>query len=400
MKITEMKIFNVFMYRTDFVFVKLETDEGICGIGEGTLEYKENALIGALEDIRRVLIGRDPSQIEAITAELYRDSYWRLGPVLQSAVSAVDMALWDIKGKVLGVPVYELLGGRVRERVPMYANGWFSGARTPEEFAAAAEKAKALGVKAFKWDPFGKAYLHLDREEFLKSIAIVEAVRSAVGNDVELLIEAHGRFDIATGIRIANALKPFDPMFLEEPTPPDSYDAIAEVRRKSPVPIAGGERLYGIHQAQAYLDKDCVDFIQPDVSHCGGITALKKISAMADARYVALAPHNPSGPVANAATLMIAGCTPTFRILEIMLTDVSWRKELTDEKVVFSDGQISVPSGAGLGLTLNEEACLAHPYQPINLRHYRGNLTQIRPKDSTIIYFEGFEGKEKELLLL
>ena len=221
MKITDIKTYNVFTFRTNFVFVKIETDEGVSGIGEGTLEYKEHALLGAVEDIKRVLIGQDPRQVERITAELYRDSYWRLGPVLQSALSAVDMALWDIKGKLLGVPVYELLGGKVRDSIRMYANVWFAGAKTPEDFAAAAAKAKALGITALKWDPFGKAYMQLEREELRRALAIVEAVRGAVGNDVDLLIECHGRFDIATGIKIVNELKPFDPYFVEEPTPPD-----------------------------------------------------------------------------------------------------------------------------------------------------------------------------------
>ena len=394
MKITDLKTYTVYTYRTNFVFVKLETDEGVSGIGEGTLEYKEHALLGAIEDIKRVLIGQDPRQVERITSELYRDSYWRLGPVLQSAISAVDIAMWDIKAKVLNVPLYELLGGKVRDSIRMYANVWFAGAKTAEEFAAAAARAKALGVTALKWDPFGKAYLHMDWPELRRSLEIVEAVRSAVGPDVDLLIEAHGRFDITTGIRIANEIKRFDPYFLEEPTPPDSFDAIAEVRKKSPVPIAGGERLYGTMQLRSYLEKGCVDYVQPDLSHCGGVSAVKKMAAIAETYYVALAPHNPSGPVANAATLQIAGSTPGFRILEICLTDVSWRKELTDERVVFRNGEILIPDGIGLGLNLNEEACERYPYQPIDLRHYKGTLTNVRPTGKTGYYFEGLADHE------
>ena len=342
MKITDIKTFAVYACRTNFVFVKIETDEGISGVGEGTLEYKENALMGAIQDIKRVLIGRDPRQVEQICFDIYRDSYWRLGPVLQSALSAVEIAMWDIKGKKAGIPVYEMLGGKCREQVRMYANVWFAGAKTPEEFASAAVKAKNMGVTALKWDPFGKAYLFMDNAEFKKSIEIVEAVRGTVGNDVDLLIEGHGRFDIATSIKIANALKPFEPYFFEEPTPPDSFDAIAEVHRKSPVPIAGGERIYGLMQMREYLEKGCVDFVQPDLSHCGGISAVKKMAAMAESHYVALAPHNPSGPIANAATLNIAASTPNFRILEICLTDVSWRSDFTNEKVVFKNVQDAI----------------------------------------------------------
>lgn len=389
MKITDIKTYTVFSFRTNFVFVKIETDEGISGIGEGTLEYKEHALLGAIEDIRRVLVGQDPRELERICFELYRDSYWRVGPVLMSAISAVEMALWDIKGKAAGVPVYEMLGGKVRNSVRMYANGWFSGAKTPEDFAQAAVKAKELGVTALKWDPFGSAYLYMDNKDFSRSMEIVEAVRGAVGKDMDLLIEGHGRFDISTGIKIANALKPFDPFFFEEPTPPDSFDALAQVRRKSPVPIAGGERIYSLTQMRDFLERGCADYVQPDVSHCGGISAVKKMAAMCETYYTALAPHNPSGPVANAATLNLAASINDFRILEIMLYDVSWRKELTNEKVVFENGNILIPTGVGLGLELNEEACQAYPFQPIDLRHYKGTLTNIRPKGQTSTYFIG-----------
>lgn len=389
MKITDIKTFNVFTYRTNFVFVKLETDEGISGIGEGTLEYKENALLGAIEDIKRVLIGQDPREVERISHELYRDSYWRVGPVLQSAVSAVNMAMWDIKAKAAGVPVYEMLGGKVRDGVRMYANVWFAGAKTADEFAAAAVKAKNLGITALKWDPFGKAYMYMENADFRRSIEIVEAVRGAVGNDVDLLIEGHGRFDIATGIKIANALKPFDPYFFEEPTPPDCLDALAQVHKSSPVPIAAGERLYSLTQMRDFLERGCADFVQPDISHCGGISAVKKMAALCEAHYVALAPHNPSGPVANAATLHIAASTLGFRILEICLTDVSWRKELTNERVVFDKGNILIPTGVGLGLEINEENCLKYPFQPIDLRHYKGTLTNVRPAEHTSTYFEG-----------
>ena len=389
MKITDIKTFNVFTFRTNFVFVKVETDAGVFGIGEGTLEYKEHALLGAIEDIKRVLIGQDPREVERIGHELYRDSYWRVGPVLQSAISAIDIALWDIKAKLCGVPVYELLGGKVRDSIRMYANVWFAGAKTPEEFAEAAKAAVAKGVTALKWDPFGSAYMYMDNAALRKSLEVVEAVRGSVGPDIDLLIEGHGRFNIATGVKIAGELKQFNPMFFEEPTPPDSLDALAEVHRKSPVPIAGGERIYSLTQFQQFLEKGCADFAQPDVSHCGGITGIRKMAAMAEPYYISIAPHNPSGPVANAATLHLAASLPGFRILEICLTDVSWRKELTNERVVFDKGNILIPEGIGLGLELNEENCMKYPFQPIDLRHYKGTLTNVRPAGQTSTYFEG-----------
>ena len=389
MKITDIKVYIMDAYRTNWTFIKVETDEGLYGWGEASLGTQEMALKGCVEDLKRLIIGRNPLEIERMRFEVYRDIYWKGGPVLMSAISGVEMAMWDIVGKFFNTPVYNLFGGKMRDRVKMYANGWFAGAKTPDEFAAAAAKAKEMGITALKWDPFGKNYLYMDNAEFRRSMEIVEAVRGAVGNDVDLLIEAHGRFDIATGIKIANALKPFDPYFLEEPTPPDSFDALAEVRRKSPVPIAAGERVYSPMQLRTFLEKGCADYIQPDVSHCGGISAIKKMAAIAETYYVALAPHNPSGPVANAASLNLAAALPGFRILEIMLTDVSWRSELTNEKVVFENGNILIPDGAGLGLELNEENCLKYPFQPIDLRHYKGTLTNIRPADKTSTYFIG-----------
>jgi len=397
LKILEVKKFTVFAYRTNYVFVKIFTDSGITGIGEGTLEYKENALLGALEDAIHVIIGQNPMEIERIVNDLYRESYWRTGPVLMSAISAIEMALWDIKGKFYKASIYDLIGGKVRSTIRMYANGWFSGAKEPEQFATAAKKAVSLGISALKWDPFGSAYMSMTRKEFFHAIAIVEAVRAAVGNDVDLLIEGHGRFNVSTSCRIANALKPFDPFFFEEPTPPDSLDAIAEVRSKSPIPIAAGERIYGIHQFQEFLDKGCADYVQPDVSHCGGIMAIKKMAAMAETHYISVAPHNPSGPVANAATLQLAGNISNFCILEIMLTDVTWRKELTTEKVVFDNGDIVIPDKPGLGLDLDEIACSSHPFQPIDLRHYKGTLTNIRPSGSTSFYFDGLPVQGKEI---
>ena len=386
MKITDIKTYNVFTFRTNFVFLKVETDEGVSGIGEGTLEYKEHALLGAIEDIKRVLLGQDPREVERICHDLYRDSYWRVGPVLQSAVSMVDMALWDIKAKLCGVPVYEMLGGRVRDSIRMYANAWFAGARTADEFAAAAKVAVSKGITALKWDPFGKAYLYMENQEFNRSMEIVEAVRGAVGNDVDLLIECHGRFDIATSIKIANALKPFNPMFFEEPTPPDNLDTLREVKERSPVPISAGERLYTRYDYRPMFDKMAADNIQPDISHAGGIMELKKIAAEAESRYIPFAPHNPSGPVANAATLQLAATCQNFEILEIMYSDVPWRHDVTNEALVYKDGYIEIPDRPGLGIELNEDACAAHPYRVHTLRHYTGALTDIRPPESKFYF--------------
>ena len=386
MKITDIKTFVVDCFRTNWVFVKVYTDEGICGVGEGTLEYKEKALCGAIEHIKNYLTGKDPRTIEKHYHDIYRDAYWRGGAVLMSALSAVECALWDILGKSLGVPVYQLLGGRVNEDCRIYVNGWFSGAKTPDEFAEKAKAAVKRGVTAMKWDPFGKSYMQISNKDLDTALECVAKVREAVGNNVDLLIEGHGRFDVPTGIKIARELECFKPMWFEEPVPPDNLDALKAVRDKSPVAISAGERLYTRFDYNKLFALRAADYIQPDVSHAGGIAELKKIAAAAEANYIPFAPHNPSGPIANAATLQLAACCPGFSILEIMYSDVDYRKKITNENLVYENGRIKIGDKPGLGIELNEEECLKHPYVEHNLRHYTGALTDIRPP-RTEFYF-------------
>ena len=386
MKVTDLKIFPVDCFRTNWMFVKVYTDEGIDGVGEATLEYKEKALTGAVEHIRTYLVGKDPRQIERHVHDIYRDAYWRGGPVLMSALSAVEMALWDILGKSLGVPVYQLLGGKVRDRVRIYVNGWFSGAKTPQEFGEKAKIAVQRGVTAMKWDPFGKNDLDISNRELNTSLECIAAVREAVGPEVDLLIEGHGRFNIPTSIKIARELEPFHPLFFEEPVPPDNLEALKAVRDKSPIPLAAGERLYGLRSFQELFRLGAADYVQPDVSHAGGILELKKIAALAEGCYIPFAPHNPSGPVANAASLQLAACCNNFAILEIMYSDVTWRREICDEALTYADGYLDIPDRPGLGISIDENACLSHPYQPHTLRHYTGALTDIRPAQ-TAFYF-------------
>ena len=290
-----------------------------------------------------------------------------------SALSAVEMALWDVLGKSLHTPVYQLLGGKVNDKVRIYVNGWFSGAREPEEFAEKAKIAVQRGVTAMKWDPFGKSYLQISNADLDKALRCVAAVREAVGNQVDLLIEGHGRFDVPMGIKIAKELE-------------DNLEALKAVRDKSPVAISAGERLYSRWDYRKLFDLRAADYIQPDVSHAGGIMELKKIAAEAESRYIPFAPHNPSGPVANAATLQLAATCPNFCILEIMYSDVEWRKDVVNEQLEYKDGYITIPDKPGLGIEINEEECLKHPYQTHTLRHYSGALTDIRPAKSEFYF--------------
>ncbi|SFF21103.1 galactonate dehydratase [Paenibacillus algorifonticola] len=386
MKITKIKTYTVFAYRTNWIFVQVHTDEGIVGVGEATLEYNEMALLGAIQDLERYLIGQNPLNIEHLYYTLYRDSYFRGGAVLMSAISAIETCLWDINGKALGVPVYRLLGGKCRDKIKIYANGWFANAKTPDQFAEKAKEAYSRGIRALKWDPFGKAHLSISTAEMDHALNCIGAVRDAVGSEVDLLIEGHGRFNIPAAMQIAREIEPFKPLFFEEPLPPDYIEGLAQIKERSNVAIAAGERLYTKYAFRDLLEKRAVDFIQPDVSHAGGIMELKKIAAMAEAYHIPFAPHNPSGPVANAATLQLAACVPNFFILEIMYNDIPWRKDLTDEDLVFEDGCIRIPDKPGIGISLNEEEALKYPFQPIKLRHYSGNLTNIRPPEA-VPYF-------------
>ncbi|MBU2904106.1 galactonate dehydratase [Arenibacter algicola] len=387
MKITAIKTYICHAYRTNWVFVKVYTDiDGLYGVGEATLEYKEHTVAKACHELESLLIGHDPHRIEEFWHLAYRNAYWRGGAVLMSALSSIEMALWDIKGKDLGVPVYQLLGGKVRESVPCYANGWFAPAKTPQEFADKAKLAIKNSFHALKWDPFGSAYLQIGRKELNDAMDCIGAVYEAVKDEADIIIEAHGRFDIPTAVRIGHALSDFDILWYEEPIPPQNLEGLAEVKRRIKVPVSGGERLYNRWEYRSLFELKAVDYIQPDVSHAGGIMELKKIAAMAEAYHIPFCPHNPSGPIANSATLQLAACVPNFYLLETMSSDVPWRSEICNEEITFKNGQMTIPDKPGLGIDINEKEIEKHPYKKKELRHYSGDLTDIRP-DNAKFYF-------------
>ena len=386
MKVTAIKTFICNAFRTNFVFVKVETDSGLHGWGEATLEYKELTVQAAIHDLESYLIGKDPHNIEAFRHDCYREAYWRGGPVLMSALAGVEMALWDIKGKALGVPCYQLLGGKVRDSVPIYVNGWFSPAKTPDEFA---EKAKEVAAKKFlgcKWDPFGKAWQQISKHDLNSAMECIAKVAEVVGEDVQLLIEGHGRFDIPTAVKIGRRLEEFDIFWFEEPIPPDDKEGMKQVKDRVRVSIAAGERLYNRYEYRQFFELGCSDYIQPDISHAGGLFEMRMLGAEAEARHIGFCPHNPSGPVANAATLQLAACVPNFVMLEMMMTDVPYRAEICDEDLTIKGGRMVIPDRPGIGIDLNEKELLKHPYIRTELRHYRGDLTNIRPVDAVPYY--------------
>ena len=374
MKITGLKVFVANVQRTNFVFVKLYTDAGIDGVGEATLEWKTKTVVAALEELERALVGRDPFAVDAIIEQLHRDSYWRTGAVFRTALGGIEAALLDIKGKALGVPAFELLGGKFRDRVECYANHWFFGAVTPEQYATNARKAVAMGYRALKWDPFDIADLEMDRKQRRQTIEIVEAVRDAVGPDINLMLDVHGRLNVPTAIAMCRALAPFDLTWIEEPTPPESIDALAEVRSASPIPIAAGERWYEPGRFLEALSKRAVDILQPDVSHAGGMGETKRVAHLAHAHLIPVAPHNPVGPVMNAMTLHASVAIPNFSVFETVSVDVPWRKELVRETLQFENGAILAPTAPGLGVELIEEACARFPYEATNVPLFDGSM--------------------------
>ena len=389
MKISDVKAYTLDAYRTNWTFIKVETDEGLYGWGEASLGTREKALEGCVEDMKRMVVGRNPLEIEKMWFEVYRDSYWKGGPVMMSALSGIEIAMWDITGKFYNQPVYNLMGGKMRDDVMMYANAWFVGAREPEEFAVKAKKTIELGIKALKWDPFGKAHMTLTRQEMDHAVAVVGAVREAVGPNIELLIECHGRFNPFTAIEASRELATFKPMLMEEPTVPDNIDSLKRVRDHSMVPIAAGERFYGKYQFWDVLHKEAIDIAQPDIFNTGGMLESRKIAAMCEASHIPVSFHNPSGPISNAAILQLAACTPNFFIHEMMLTDASFRFDITDDEVEYQDGCLKIGSRPGIGIDVNVEEVLKRPYTPRNLRHYIGTFNDIFLIVVSVFFFNG-----------
>jgi galactonate dehydratase len=363
MKISQMSVFVMGSAWRNLTFMKLTTDEGLTGISEVRIPNRTNALLGYLSECeKRYILGSDPFRIEHLVQRMFRDDYGRIGEICASAISLVEIACWDIVGKAANLPVYALLGGAVRDTVKAYANAWYQVARTPEEFARAAKEAVAKGYLALKFDPFGAGYYEMARKERLHCVSLVEAVRGAVGPDIELLIEMHGRFSPATAIRVARDLEPFDPSWVEEPVPPDNMKALAKAARHIRIPVATGERLHHKMEFRELFELQACDIIQPDVTECCGLLEAKKIAAMADMYYLTVAPHNVGGPVSTAAALHLAACTTNFKIQEHFndFTEPHTREcAIGCPKVI--DGYFSLPKGPGLGVTLNEDVIKAHP---------------------------------------
>jgi galactonate dehydratase len=347
----------------NLTFVVLETDEGLHGVGEVRMINNTEALLGYLaEAAPRHVLGRDPFDRERIVTEMRVHDFSRAGEIAMSAIAVVEVACWDIVGKALNQPVYRLMGGAVREKIKAYANGWYTVERNPEDFAEAARRVVAKGYRAAKLDPFGAGFYELERAEKLRSIALVEAVRGAVGPDFEILIEMHGRFSPAAAIELARELAPFDPAWIEEPVPPENLRALKKVADAVHLPIATGERLHTRFDCRELFELQACDIVQIDPSHFGGILEARKLAAWAESYYMLMAPHNVCGPVGTAAAVHLDACTPNFKIQEHFNDFVdAWVKSAVDGYPEVTDGYFDLPQGPGLGVTLREDFVAEHP---------------------------------------
>lgn len=375
MKITAIETFVCHARMRNWIFVKIVTDQpGLWGWGEATLEWHTRSVVGAIEDLSQLLIGEDPRRIEHLWQMMYRQHFWHgNGIVRGTAISGIDIALWDIAGKIHGVPTHELWGGRVRDYIRLYCH--LGGGKMEDfyqtrpddanRFGELAKQAVEDGFTAFK----SMAVPETMPLEGLKPIhyaeACVKSMREAVGNDIDIMVDCHARPSPRMGMQFAKALEPYGLYFFEEPCWPESIEDIALIQRAVSTPIASGERLVTIHAFRELFEKRAVSVIQPDITHCGGLSEVRRIAAMAEAYRISIAPHNPQGPVSTAASLEFGFATPGYIICESVHNDVPWRSDVVSEGfTVEKKGRIVRPNTRpGLGIEINEEEVKKHPFE-------------------------------------
>ena len=363
MKITGVETFLVGNPWKNWVFVKLLTDSGIYGIGEGSLGHLSKTVETAIHEMKPFILGLEVFQTEMLVSRLSRHVYADGGQIKMCAISALEIACWDAIGKALNQPIYNLVGGKCHERIRAYANGWYRCPRTPEAFAEAAQKAVKLGYTALKFDPFGAGWRTLPMRDEDLSIDIVAAVRDAVGPEVDLAIEAHSRFSVSNAVRIGQRLEPYRPAWFEEPVPHGNIQAIVEVARHLEIPIATGESLSSKHQLAELLRSNEIDIINFEPLHMGGILGSRKVADMVDAYYGLVIPHAAQGPICTMACVQIDAATPNAWLQEAFEDfNEPWEKLLVTNYPAVIDGYIELPTGPGLGMDLNLEEVRRHPY--------------------------------------
>ncbi|MCC6179128.1 MAG: mandelate racemase/muconate lactonizing enzyme family protein [Chloroflexi bacterium] len=367
MRITDAKTFVVGNPWKNWVFLKLETDEGIVGWSEATMGLSTRPAEAALHEMKPLYVGADPTRINELWDSIARALYLPASNVALTAMTAIEMACWDILGKSLGVPIHTLLGGAMRGRIRAYANGWYQGPREPSFFA---ERARALverGYTGLKFDPFGSAYGHLDGGEEKRSLSLVRAVREAVSDEVDIMIEGHDRFAVTTAVRIGRALADYRPLWFEAPVNAFDIPATAEVARQIPVPVASGERFSTLAEFRDLLAPGVVGIIQPEMLHTGGFTGMRKIAGLAEAHGAWLAPHNAQSPLSTMVNVQVGATLPNLLIQECFDDSlVEWAREVVRGSVEIKDGYLEVPNRPGIGVEIDEQALLNYPYHEKN----------------------------------
>jgi galactonate dehydratase len=380
MKITSIEAQVCHARMRNWIFVKVVTDQpGLWGWGEATLEWHTRSVVGAIEDISQLLVGEDPNRIEYLWQMMYRQHFWHGNNIVRgTAIAGIDIALWDIAGKIHNVPCHQLWGGRVRDYIRFYCH--LGGGKMEDfyqtkpddarRFAELAGHAVEDGFTAFK----AMAVPETMPLEGLKPVryaeACVKAMRESVGDDIDIMVDCHARPSPRMGLQFAKALEPYGLYFLEEPCWPESPGDIAMIQRSVKTPIATGERLVGIHAFRELFENGGVSVIQPDITHCGGLSEARRIASLAEAYRVAIAPHNPQGPVSTAASIEFGFSTPSYIICESVHNDVPWRGDVVSESfTIDKKGWTVQPStGPGLNIEINEKEVKKHPFQQEVLR--------------------------------
>jgi galactonate dehydratase len=372
-KITSVRTVVVNAEMRNWVFVRVDTDEdGLYGWGEASLEWKTRAVCGAVDDLAPLIVGEDAGRIEHVMQRMIRHSFWPHGPISMSAISGIEHALWDIFGKSLGKPVYELLGGAVRDRLRMYTHLGGGDMRAVYDTVLASDPALLVerarevfargytAVKVLITPPTGPL---ASLAAYRATDTMMAALRDAVGDDVEIMVDMHGRHTAAVAREFCRVLAPYRPFFVEEPVAPENFPALAEVAHSVDVPIATGERLVSRLRFRELLEYGACAVIQPDLCHCGGLWEARKIAAIAETWNVGVAPHNPLGPIANAVALHFGISTPNFVIQEDMLGDVPWRFDVVSGSLAMENGFWLIPDQPGLGIEVDEMAAKRHPFK-------------------------------------
>ena len=381
MKITKI---TTYIVPPRWLFLKIETDEGIFGWGEPVIEGRAHTVAAAVDELSDYLVGQDPLQIEKHWQAMYRGAFYRGGPILMSAIAGVDQALWDIKGKYHNAPVHQLLGGQVRDRIRVYA--WVGGDR-PDAIVASANAAIAGGFKATKMNITEEMQIVDTMATVDQAVELMASLREAVGNKLDIAVDFHGRVHAPMARVLIKALEPYSPFFIEEPVLSEHLEAMAELRKNTHIPIATGERLFSRFDYKRVFTLGAADIIQPDLSHAGGITECKKIADMAEAWDIGLAPHCPLGPIALAACLQVdAVCQNAFIQEQSQGIHYNQSNDLTDYLVDpsvfhYKDGYVDIPQKPGLGIEIDEEvvierAKIGHRWRNPLWNHADGSIAE------------------------